>query len=328
MRVFKVCWYIGVFALALMASGVIPAIVPQSVPAAFKFGSTGQQFQIATGSTPTAGNCATWDANHNLIDSGINLCGGSGGTAVNTWNGATGTVVYSIEQGGTPVGTNRLKLNFIGATVADNAGTSATDVTITPAVKPVSVVQGVASSTSSVAFTVNVTSGNYLFVVTGTNTAFPTIADTLGTTFTAIDSNSNVSGNFGKMWFGLLASSGADTITLTSGTVPNVAAFEMIPPSGFTGTLDNHTTNNAGNPVSIATTAANGLVVVGIAFNHTSVTSGPRGSIIPVAQANSNDSVAIGLNLALFPAASTVQGGLTYTSGAQNDAIVIAGAFH
>jgi hypothetical protein len=107
-----------------------------------------------------------------------------------------------------------------------------------------------------------------------------------------------------------------------------VAAFELVPPSGFSGTLDNHSTNNAGNPFSIATTAANSIVVVGIAFNHTSVTSGPRGSIIPVAQANSNDSVATGLSFIRVPTASTIQAGLTYTSGAQNDAIVIAGTFH
>ncbi len=74
-----------------IASGIIQAIIPAAVPSAFKQGSTGTKFQIATGSAPSAGNCATWNATGDLIDSGIATCGGAG-TAVNSFNGRTGAV--------------------------------------------------------------------------------------------------------------------------------------------------------------------------------------------------------------------------------------------
>lgn len=82
---------VAALGIALWGSGVVPAIVPGSVPAVNKQGSTGSKFQIAAGSTPTAGNCLTVDGNANLIDSGISNCGGAG-TAVNSVAGLTGAV--------------------------------------------------------------------------------------------------------------------------------------------------------------------------------------------------------------------------------------------
>jgi hypothetical protein len=97
----KVSWYVLITGLALYGSGVVPAIVPALVPATGKQGN-GSLFQLAAGSSPTAGNCATWDASKNLIDSGIATCGGSG-TAVNSVFGRTGAVTaqsgdYSYSQ--------------------------------------------------------------------------------------------------------------------------------------------------------------------------------------------------------------------------------------
>jgi hypothetical protein len=72
------------------ASGVIPSIIPAAVPTAFKQGSTGTKFQIQTGSAGV-GNCPTWDAFGNLVDSGVATCGGAGGS-VSSFNGRTGAV--------------------------------------------------------------------------------------------------------------------------------------------------------------------------------------------------------------------------------------------
>ncbi len=91
MKILRASWYVLVFALAVYGSGVIPAIIPALVPAASRQGSSTGKFQIATGSAPGAGNCATWDGSQNLIDSGIATCGGAG-TSVNSFNTRTGAV--------------------------------------------------------------------------------------------------------------------------------------------------------------------------------------------------------------------------------------------
>lgn len=81
---------------ALWGSGVIPAIIPQAVPTANKQGN-GIKFQLAAGSTPTAGNCLTVDASANIADSGISTCGGAG-TVVNSVFGRTGGVTAQAND--------------------------------------------------------------------------------------------------------------------------------------------------------------------------------------------------------------------------------------
>lgn len=63
-----------VFALCIWASGVIPAIIPASVPAAFKIGN-GTKFQIAA-SGAVSGDCASFDAGLNIKGPGTGAgCG-------------------------------------------------------------------------------------------------------------------------------------------------------------------------------------------------------------------------------------------------------------
>lgn len=251
------------------------------------------------------------------------ITGATGPTGANGSAGATGATGNTGATGATGIA---------GATGATGAtgGTGATgSAGGTGSQGPVvSVVQAVASSTAVATLTVNATSGNYLFVLSGTNTAFPTVSDTRGTTFTAIDSASNGAGNFGKMWYGLLTSSGVDVITLVGGTFPNIAVMEIIAPSGFSGTLDNHATSNAGLPVSVATAGTNGLLVVGVALDHSSVNLFPLGSVNVVAQVAASDGAGIGLSFCLYPTATTVQAGMIYSSGTQVDAVVIGGTLH
>lgn len=237
--------------------------------------------------------------------------GSTGATGPTGSTGATGATGLAGATG--PTGST-------GAT--GSAGGTGSQGPIVP------VVQAVAASATSVAMTVNSTTGNYLFVLTGTNVAFPTIADSLGTVFATIDSATNGAGNFGKMWFGPLTASGANTITLTSGTIPNVCVMEIQPPSGFTGTLDNHTTNNAGVPVSVATVANNSLLVVGVALDHSGVNLLPRGGVNVVSQVAASDGCGIGLSFFLYPTALTLQGGMIYSSGTQTDAVVIGATLH
>lgn len=56
---------------AVLASGIVPAILPSMVPAAYRQGN-GTKFQLGTGS-PTSGNCAGFDLNGNVVD--VGTCG-------------------------------------------------------------------------------------------------------------------------------------------------------------------------------------------------------------------------------------------------------------
>jgi hypothetical protein len=110
-----------VFTLAywmLQASGIMPAIIPAAVPAAFKQGNS-TKFQIAkaTGSG-TSGICAEFDANHNLVDAA------SGGPCQSSSSGYT-----TIQDEGSNL-PQQQTLNFTGNAVACANGTGKTDCTI------------------------------------------------------------------------------------------------------------------------------------------------------------------------------------------------------
>jgi len=106
---FAIVYFAVVFMLALavgslFGSGVAPSIVPAAVATAFKRGSTGTLFQIGSGGA-VAGNCPTWDASGNLIDSGIAACGGGAPPAVESH-----VITANLNGGGSPVPTGAVKV--------------------------------------------------------------------------------------------------------------------------------------------------------------------------------------------------------------------------
>lgn len=97
MKWLKASWYVVITATVLWASGIIPAIIPQAVPAANKQGSTGTKFLIATGAF-TTGNSVQSDASGNAVDSGYAVVQ-TGSGLVNQWvNGVTVGGVLSFAQ--------------------------------------------------------------------------------------------------------------------------------------------------------------------------------------------------------------------------------------
>lgn len=90
----KAWWWILISAVLLCGSGVIPAIIPQAVPAANKQG-TGTKFQIAGTNSNTLGNVLCNDANGAATDSAC-----SGAAATVPFSGIlTGTNVTALHVG-------------------------------------------------------------------------------------------------------------------------------------------------------------------------------------------------------------------------------------
>lgn len=136
--------YLAIVAgLLLWGSGIVPAIVPAAVPTANKIGNS-TKFQLGTG-TPTAGNCASYDASGNVQDFGAPCNGTAGSVAFNNITSGTNTVMTgTLGAGGSIVSTstgiveaNKIR-NYTVATLpaatAGNTayvtdGTSATDCT-------------------------------------------------------------------------------------------------------------------------------------------------------------------------------------------------------
>lgn len=95
-RWFKVCWYLLITGTLLWASGIIPAIIPQAVPTAFRQGpAAGSKFALTTGAF-TIGNCRKTAADGSEIDSGA-ACGGGGALDnVIQSKGATGALTLTV----------------------------------------------------------------------------------------------------------------------------------------------------------------------------------------------------------------------------------------
>jgi hypothetical protein len=83
----KAWWWIIVGAVLLCGSGIIPAIIPQAVPAANKTGN-GTKFQLASGAY-TSGHYLYYDVNGNAVDGGI-----PGGAA---WGSITGSLPSQLD---------------------------------------------------------------------------------------------------------------------------------------------------------------------------------------------------------------------------------------
>jgi hypothetical protein len=88
----KSWWFLIVGAVLLCGSGVIPAIIPLAVPAAYRQGpGPGSKFALTTGAF-TTGNCRQTAADGSEVDSGA-ACGGGGTTR--TWNYSDQGVDYA-----------------------------------------------------------------------------------------------------------------------------------------------------------------------------------------------------------------------------------------
>lgn len=92
------------FGLMLYASGVIPAIIPQAVPAANKEGN-GTKFQLFTGADPATNNCVKFDASHNIVDFGAG-CGSA----------ALGYALRFSVQSFSPVDSSTIYIGFAPGT--------------------------------------------------------------------------------------------------------------------------------------------------------------------------------------------------------------------
>ncbi len=113
MKWLKTCFYTVVFVTALWASGIVPAVVPQAVPTAFKQGNS-TKFQLAGTNSGTLGNLLCNDASGNVTDA---ACGGaaasvpfSGVTAGNNANALVVATGGSFLSSGTGIiETNRIR---------------------------------------------------------------------------------------------------------------------------------------------------------------------------------------------------------------------------
>jgi hypothetical protein len=337
-RFFRGSWYVLISGLALYGSGVIPAIIPAAVPAASRQGAATGKFQVASGSAPTAGDCATWDSSLNLVDSGIATCGGAG-TAVNSWNGATGAVTFTTQAAGVNL-TNRLKLNFgSGLTAVDNAGTGATDVTAVtstgallsgasdPATPSVTPVQSKAVLNTSITYTSSVTSGHLLAVciAVDSSSSNAVVSDTLTNTYVQLGSVAAATKR-AQIWATISGSSGADTISasVSGGTFQVMAATEF---SGdVTSTFDAQA-SGAGAPAAITTVTPSDIVFTcganngGFAF-----TTGGQTTILANLN-NGSGSIVLGYQIVASPSTITSDlnsGASIYASRAVRPASVVS----
>lgn len=274
----------------------------------------------ATSSATISGGNFTGDVSNSTLALTVNKVNGVAYAASPSTNTtpvitASNTATYTSLPSCADTGGNHL--NFNTSTHVFSCGTSGGSTSYF-------IRQSGAASASTLAMGINVVSGNYLFVMTGTNTGYPTIADTLSSTFNAITNATSAGGNFGKMWVALLASSGADTITLTGGSSPNVAAIEMVPPAGFTGTVDNFASNIvAGGPVSLTVSQANEFMICAVAWDHGTVFPAGLAPCSIAATANSSDGITIGYSILPIPS-GPIWVGFTAMSGNANDGITIA----
>lgn len=89
---------------AMWGSGIVPAIIPQLVPTANKNGNS-TLFQLYSGSAPTSGNCASYDANHNVVDFGAPCNGTAASVAWNNITSGTNTAMAALMGNGATLGT-------------------------------------------------------------------------------------------------------------------------------------------------------------------------------------------------------------------------------
>lgn len=146
-------WYSMVFPRSALA-GILQAIIPAAVPTANKRGN-GTRFQLGTG-TPTAGHCAEFDADLNIIDSGVSGCTGSGGAGTTFDNITSGvnTSGSTLTVGNTSTltfsGTGVVNANQIASTTV--AASSAADQALRTSASGVSSWTGVPNCTTGLTY--------------------------------------------------------------------------------------------------------------------------------------------------------------------------------
>lgn len=121
------------------------------------------------------------------------------------------------------------------------------------------------NNTASLAFPMNVTTGDLIVIcVTGQSTLTTSIADSQTNTYTTMASLNNGGGGQIFMAYTKATASGGLTITETGMGDPAIFIVEIVPPSGFAGTVDANTTNGTGATLSLTTTGGNDLVFYGL----------------------------------------------------------------
>ena len=116
----KLSWYVIISATVLWASGVVQAIVPQIVDAAFRQGpATGSKFALTTGAF-TTGNCRQTAADGSEVDSGgpcSNPSAGAAATSSLTLTGALQDIpgaTITLSRAGTYLIIGQFEFQVIG----------------------------------------------------------------------------------------------------------------------------------------------------------------------------------------------------------------------
>lgn len=145
------------FAAIIWASGVIPAIIPQAVPTAFKVGNS-TKFQLGTTTGAVAGNCMVYDAG--LNSSGTTCPAGatgpSGPSGPSGPAGATGATGPSGPSGPSGPGLSGLTdTAYLAASGTTSASTPCTTCTLTSSASNLTVreVNSTAGAVSAPAWT-------------------------------------------------------------------------------------------------------------------------------------------------------------------------------
>ena len=224
--------------------------------------STGQQAYVTDGTNVF--DCVTGGGGIKL------LCGYSG----SAWSAESGGGAGSFLSGTTDPGAPALP------TVVQARATSV----------------GVGGGTNTtLAFSSNVTSGNV--VVIGAqcqNAAISSVSDSLSTSYTLVDVNSNGNGG-GSTYIGTLASSGGDTITAngTGGCANLSIAISEV--HGANGVVDVHAKTSATTgPPSVTTTAAADLLILVTAVGNNSASFTATLPSVVDANATSGNAIFIG----------------------------------
>lgn len=157
----KAWWFLLISGILLCGSGIIPAIIPQAVPAANKQGSTGAKFFICTGGF-TAGHPVSTDANGNCIDGGASS--GIDGLTTDVTATGPGTVAATLAA--------KFKVRSFGGSF-DGGGTALT------AGKTTYVTVPFACTISAWNILVDTGTATVDIWRVATGTAIPTVADTI-----------------------------------------------------------------------------------------------------------------------------------------------------
>lgn len=221
-------------AACLWASGIVPAIIPASVPAAFKVGNSAK-FQLGATSGPVAGDCAAFDIN-------LNVTGAGTGAGCATSAGG-GVFLSGTTDPGVPATPTIVQSGIANAATVAYSGSVTTG--------NCSVVTVVCSGGGSI--------------------GVPT--DTLSTNYgAAVNSSSFTSGGcctvLMSTYLGTLTSSGANTVASNNAGC-GAGGLSIMELHGSTCTIDvvGQRVQNVNGPPAVTTTVTNDLLILSTSIN-------------------------------------------------------------